>query len=794
MNSIIIRNLADQVDKTVVGGQWIRYVYAALEQSNAVAAEEIQQWLDLFNQTLHPQRALTIDEIAAQSYPHEAFWIAYHYASQLCTDVNRFNTNLATIIVADHRVAVWRRLLPKSFIYQWLVPQLAPLTFTVLQVNAPNVRTISLKWEISPAFMQVHPDNQGFYMQDMRLLLGTLAQHIDQHLSGSEPLIVEGEVVDEEAYFEWQLTWRENTQASRRIGLGVGVALSLLLLVAIVGGALPVASLLVALLPMLAGAVWWLFLRQQEQSGNYIYEQRDIIQRTESQLETLRYVYQIDRELNNVISTRRVSSLWLDWGIRLSFADSGRVMLVDEREEALELVATYGYDQNYLNNLLEEGKRHSWQKGITGRAVRTASTIYVANTLDDEHFYPFSPQTRSQYTVPIKRGNKVIALLSLEKNIPDGFSVVERARVAQLCDRASVAMFNASLLREAEQERQKLNAILSTTADSVIVTDAEHRLVLVNASARSVFGLDTNTDMVYEPLETIFADTPIIEMYRAGLSAENIFTQEFDVNNASFQAFMLPVEDVGYSLVLHDITLFKEIDKLKNDLVATVSHDLKTPLSAIKGYIGLVEMTEKISERGTLYVDRAKKAVEDMTNLIDDLLNVARIDAGIKLERELRSIYDLVNDVVEKYRILSDKKHIQVAIEIPDTLPAVYVDPSRITQVIGNLLSNAIKYTPDEGRAWVGARSDTEFVYIDVHDTGIGIPESAIPTLFDKFTRVPGEGEKQEGTGLGLYIVRKLVEAHGGEISVKSKSGEGSTFTFSVPLQMNGGSEHVVIT
>ncbi|PJF41886.1 MAG: hypothetical protein CUN55_11045, partial [Phototrophicales bacterium] len=153
--------------------------------------------------------------------------------------------------------------------------------------------------------------------------------------------------------------------------------------------------------------------------------------------------------------------------------------------------------------------------------------------------------------------------------------------------------------------------------------------------------------------------------------------------------------------------------------------------------------------------------------------------------REKCSILDIIQGVVEKYRVLSDNKRIQVNIDIPSELPTLYIDPQRITQVIGNLVSNAIKYTPEDGQACVRARVNGDFVYVDVEDTGIGIPDQAIPTLFDKFTRVSGEAEKQEGTGLGLYIVRKLVEAHGGKISVSSQLGKGSTFTFSLPLKVS---------
>ncbi len=783
MNTIAIRNVADQSDQTFLCGEWILYVYHALEKASAANNKVLTQWLELFNQTFHPQNALSIKDIAKKHYPYEAFWLSYHYAIQLCSDIHYFNICLSEIIVQAHPVASWRKLFPKITIYHWLSLQLKPLTYTDLKVSMPHFRVLSLQWDITPAFMQVHWDNQGFYLQDMRELLGTLLHHMHLQLTGFEPLVVEREVVDEESYFEWQLTWPERLHRSRIIGLVVGAIATALLLSGILVGLFPTIALLFAFMPLMVGGTWALYLWQQERASNYVYEQRTTIQSLDAQLETLRYVYQIDRELNNVISVKRVSTLWLDWGIRLSFADSGCVMLVNEREGRLELVASYGYDPQMLDNVLEEGQWHSWERGITGRAVQSGTTIYVPDIEADSDFLPLSPKTRSQYVVPIKRDNNVIALLSLEKNIVDGFSVTERARVAQLCDRASVAMFNASLLREAQQERQKLNAILATTADGVIVTDTEHRLILVNDSARQIFNLESNVE--YEPLDAIFTGTPIVDVYQNGRSSEEMYVQEFEFNGASFQAFMLPVADVGYSLVLHDITLFKEIDKLKNELVATVSHDLKTPLSAIKGYIGLLEMTEQVSERGSLYIERAKKAVEDMTNLIDDLLNVARIDAGIRLEREKCSILDIIQGVVEKYRVLSDNKRIQVNIDIPSELPTLYIDPQRITQVIGNLVSNAIKYTPEDGQACVRARVNGDFVYVDVEDTGIGIPDQAIPTLFDKFTRVSGEAEKQEGTGLGLYIVRKLVEAHGGKISVSSQLGKGSTFTFSLPLKVS---------
>ncbi|NDJ87509.1 MAG: GAF domain-containing protein, partial [Chloroflexi bacterium] len=500
-------------------------------------------------------------------------------------------------------------------------------------------------------------------------------------------------------------------------------------------------------------------------------------------VETLQNLHQIDRELNRALSLDRVVTFWMDWGIRLTYANSGHIMLVDTANGRMDMATSYGYSAERLAALADDEYKFPLDLGVMGRAVSTGSAFYVEDTRQDADYVVLSEKALSQLVIPIKRGRQVAAVLSLEKNERDAFSTIERARVAQLCERASVALINALLLMETEQERQKLGTILAAIADAVIVTDHKARLVLMNTAAMETFVKDRQTNYGGRDFMTEFANTPLVEIFNEGLEKHGYHNGELTYRDKTFQYDMIPVQHVGYSLVLHDVTLFKELDNLKNELVATVSHDLKNPLSAIRGYVELIDMVENLSDRAQGYIMRARRSIADMSQLIEDLLDVARIDSGLTLDLKAIDVLPLFNEIIESYRLKIEEKQMQVELQTPQILPKVYADSARLSRVLSNLLSNAIKYTPEEGQIYVIADANGEQLSIAVRDNGIGIPAESIPTLFDKFTRIRDEkAEGIEGTGLGLFIVKKLVEAHQGEISVESTYGEGSVFTLTLPL------------
>ncbi|MBX3217415.1 MAG: response regulator [Labilithrix sp.] len=224
----------------------------------------------------------------------------------------------------------------------------------------------------------------------------------------------------------------------------------------------------------------------------------------------------------------------------------------------------------------------------------------------------------------------------------------------------------------------------------------------------------------------------------------------------------------------------------KSSFLANMSHELRTPLNAIIGFSELMEqgMAGPLSARQTTYVANVLQAGRHLLNLVNDILDLSKIEAGkLDLNREWAALDAIAEGVEHGTRPLADARGVTLEVAIPATLPLIYVDPVRLKQILYNLVSNGIKFTPAGGAVRVVARGDDQAVRLDVEDTGVGIRPEDVPRLFKEFVQLEPTGlaVKPEGTGLGLALTRRLVEMHGGTISVKSEVGEGSTFTIVLP-------------
>jgi signal transduction histidine kinase len=237
----------------------------------------------------------------------------------------------------------------------------------------------------------------------------------------------------------------------------------------------------------------------------------------------------------------------------------------------------------------------------------------------------------------------------------------------------------------------------------------------------------------------------------------------------------------------------REVSDLKDEFLGMAAHDMRTPLTVIKGWCDLfaerllgdltaeqVEAIEGINQQAAL-----------MLHLVNDLLDVAKIEAGkVQLSCAFHDIYAIISEYLRSQSLVSLKKHIALVNRVPAHLPRVWIDPERLGQVLSNLLSNAFKFSPEHATVTLSAIHNRDFVEVSVADTGVGIPPEDVAKMFEKFAQVssrPTKGEK--GTGLGLAIVKKIVELHGGKVWVKSKVGAGSTFTFSLPTKKSEGTK-----
>ena len=368
-------------------------------------------------------------------------------------------------------------------------------------------------------------------------------------------------------------------------------------------------------------------------------------------------------------------------------------------------------------------------------------------------------------------------------------------------------------IRIAEAERQHAEAILNSITDGVLVTDAFNEIVMANEAAARVLGFELDQSL-RRPVERVVEDARLVKLIKdtraAGDAAIRRHVEHrmrnpdreatYDVSLASVagqhggpsgDAGGSGAETAGVVTVLRDITREKEIAEMKSDFVSNVSHELRTPLSSIKAYMEMLVDGEAQDEQTRMeFYNIIQGETNRLSRLIDNILNISRIESGVvKVQREHISVPSIVKEVIEMMLPQARAKNIELQ-EVPTPVYfQVFADKDMIYQATMNLVGNAIKYTPDGGKVTVSMSVDehARLVNVNVKDTGVGIPADDLPRLFDKFFRVAEHKKMAKGTGLGLNLVKHIVETvHGGKVSVQSEHGKGSTFTFSLPLADSG--------
>jgi PAS domain S-box-containing protein len=366
------------------------------------------------------------------------------------------------------------------------------------------------------------------------------------------------------------------------------------------------------------------------------------------------------------------------------------------------------------------------------------------------------------------------------------FDQTELSFLRTLASQASVLVENARLYATAEGGRRRLAAVLSSTSDAVIVTDQTERVLLVNPAMERFF--DMRGDRVIgRPVKSVVQSEALVEALTSGKKR----THNLEVPNGSGRVFYASASTIfnneglamGRVAVLHDITYLKEIDDLKSEFVATVSHDLRSPLTFMLGYATMLSMTEGLDPRQHEYVRKILGGIEQMSELINDLLDLGRLEAGVDLVRSRFRLQELLESVVEELQQPARSNGLELTISVPNRLPLAYGDTSLIRQAVANLVNNAIKYAPDSGQVVLGAAVDGSTMVISVKDSGPGISKEDRLRLFEKFYRVhTQDAANVKGTGLGLALVKSIAFRHGGRTWCESKVGSGSTFYIALPL------------
>jgi two-component system NtrC family sensor kinase len=351
--------------------------------------------------------------------------------------------------------------------------------------------------------------------------------------------------------------------------------------------------------------------------------------------------------------------------------------------------------------------------------------------------------------------------------------------------RREVRRTTSSLVEKAdisEAERNKLEAIIANIQDGIIVVDQNKNILFINRAIREIFGLDGKV-ITGKLLVDVIANADL----KALLARSNeglIKYHEINFDDGRvFNAQYTPIPRIGAAVTMQDISYIKEIDRLKSDFINTVSHDLRSPLTSIMGYTELIERTGPLNANQTEFIQRLQGSIQHITALVNDLLDLGRLEAGFDTRREIVYIESIMKYSLDMFDAQIKKKNIQLKKDIAQNLRFIRANPIRIRQMMDNLIGNAIKYTPSEGVVRVSISMQEHQIILKVEDTGPGIPPDEQSHVFEKFYRATNAPEGVEGSGLGLAIVKSIVDSHQGRVWVESTMGKGSSFIVLFPTQ-----------
>ncbi|MDD5574618.1 MAG: ATP-binding protein [Candidatus Omnitrophica bacterium] len=344
-------------------------------------------------------------------------------------------------------------------------------------------------------------------------------------------------------------------------------------------------------------------------------------------------------------------------------------------------------------------------------------------------------------------------------------------------------------IREIEVQNQKLAAIFNSMIEGVIVVDGAGRIMSINPTIEKMFGL-LKKDVQGKAFLEAIRNNDIAEIIKSVLGHGRPLSTEITLVYPVHRIFEVNTTPIfgneavnGCLVVIHDITEMRRLETIRSDFVANVSHELKTPLTSIKGFVEtLLEgaLDDKKNNRNFLAI--IQDHADRLDRLVDDLLSLSHLESKeIVLQRDDCNLYALVEKAIPGFASQSKKKNIEIKNELPEGL-SLKVDRARIEQVFVNLIDNGIKFNKDKGFVRICGRVIDDKVHVSVEDSGIGIPQKDIPRIFERFYRVDKARSRElGGTGLGLSIVRHIVELHGGHVGVESTEGFGSKFWFTLP-------------
>lgn len=498
------------------------------------------------------------------------------------------------------------------------------------------------------------------------------------------------------------------------------------------------------------------------------------------------YLLEISRALTRELDLEKVLARILRISIEMLAGQAGLIALKDI--SGWRVVAAHGIPPaflSYLEPLLAEEKVGDLN-------------INELNRMLKELTYTASMGLLNGVGIPLRAHDQVIGVTFIFRNYPDIFSSEDKRLLQSFADQAAIAVYNAQLYSQVTYEKQRLDALLDSAADGILIINANHSIERCNIAFERMFGSSRDNiqgkshdeiirwsrkpeGLTLEDAET--SGWPLTSNAHLYVEGDLARKEPPDLPVGITYAPLLTKDGTLRNIIatIRDITKFRNAEEIKNTFVSIVSHELKTPVALIKGYVSTLRREDASWKREIVQdsLSVIEQEADRLTAMIEDLLDASRLQAGgFKPNLSDVSLPALSDRLAKRFQ--TQTRNNKIIVDFPEKFPVILADENRLSQLISNLLSNAIKYAP-HGEIRISGETRPERVIITISDQGPGIDAADLPHIFDRFYRSESAVRKTKGAGLGLFLAKAIVEAHGGRIWVDPQPHSGARICFSLP-------------
>src|SRR3990172_1379090 len=509
----------------------------------------------------------------------------------------------------------------------------------------------------------------------------------------------------------------------------------------------------------------WVLLESRRATGH--------LRQRVDELETLS---RLGQSITAQLDTDNLLTAIVDAAVEWTGAEEGSLLLIDKETDQLYILASKNFQEDFVRTF-----RLPIQDTLAGNVLLTGQPVVVDESTPQK--IKTSYLVHSLIYVPLLLKSKVIGVLGVDNHnnrLP--FHKHDVDLLSTLAEYAIIALLNANLFNDTRAERNKLDTILRRVQDGVVVVDRARNILIINPAAETSLGVIAG-EALGKHAADVLPQPELVSLFEAHTGSLSNRTEFTTNDNRVYSAQLSPIPEVGAAITLHDITYLRKLDRMKNDFVGTVSHDLRSPLTAILGYAELVERAGPVNELQSEFIRRVESSVTNIAHLVDDLVNLGRIQTGFDSRNEIIQLSEVLKNSIDTYMKVLVNRENQLELELPADLQPYYGNPVQLRRLFENILDNCIKYSSPGGKIQINGQIEQNQVILQFIDEGSGIPAKDLAYVFDKFFRGSNNTPEQAGTGLGLAIVKSVAEAHGGRGWIDSVVDEGNTLTVVLPIQ-----------